>query len=264
MCDGAVVVGKRFAQRFQFLRHRLAVFHGRCAVDTLAHLLYLVLQPVRLLIGKADGQGLLLVDRLNHGLRQFNGTLATFQEGFVHGKAHLQVLTVLAHDLYLLLQIRIVAVERHYHRLSEALHIADVAVQVLQALGQSLGVRFLDVIQIHAAVHLQTLGGGYDDHQSRQQSCLAALDVEELLCAEVCTETSLRHHIVAVAHSHLRRHHARTAVGDVGKRSAVDEGRCVLRRLHEVRVEGIPEQYGDGSGHAEVFHLKQLAVGGDA
>ena len=53
-------------------------------------------------------------------------------------------------------------------------------------------------------------------------------------------------------------------MGDVGKGPAVYKGRRVLRCLYEVGVEGVPQQYGDSSRHAEVFNLEQLAIGSDA
>ena len=156
------------------------------------------------------------------------------------------------------------AVQRHHHGLAEALHVADVAVQIFQALRQSCGVGLVDMLNIHAAVHLQALCGGNDDHQPWLQTGLAALDIEEFLGTEVGTEACLRHHIVAKAHRHLRGHHTTTAVGDVGEGSAVDEGRRVLSCLHKVRVQGIPEQHRDGSCYAEVFHLEQFAIGSRA
>ena len=166
---------------FAVLLYSTAVLHSGSAIDALAHLLDLVFQTVGLFVGEADGQRLLALDGVDDGLCQFGGSLAAFQEGFVDGKAHTQVLTVLANDVYLLLQVRVVTVQGDHDGLSEALHIADVAVQVLQTLRQSRCIGLLDMLEGHTAVHLQALCGGNDDHQSGLQTGLAALDVEELL-----------------------------------------------------------------------------------
>ena len=53
-------------------------------------------------------------------------------------------------------------------------------------------------------------------------------------------------------------------MGDIGEGTAVDEGWRVLRRLYEVRVEGIAQQHCDGSRHTKVAHTERLAVGSDA
>ena len=113
-----------------------------------------------------DGQWLDVFDGVHHLLSQFYGSLATLEEGLVHGKANTQILAVLPDDIDLFLAVGIVAIECYDHRLSEALHIINVTVQVLQTFLQSLHVGFLDSLQSHAAVHLQSLGGSDDDHQT--------------------------------------------------------------------------------------------------
>ena len=65
---------------------------------------------------------------------------------------------------------------------------------------------------------------------------LAALDVEELLGAEIGAEAGLRHHVVGELQRGLGRDHRVAAVRDVGERAAVDERRVVLQRLHQVRL----------------------------
>ena len=204
------------------------------------------------------------VDGVHHFLGQFHCALAAFQEGFVHGEAHLQILTVLAHNVNLLVSVEVESVKRHYDGLPESLHVVDVAVQVLQTFLQSLRVRLLDVLKPHTTMHLQALCGCNNYHQTWLQAGLPALYVEEFLATKVGAEASLCHHIVAIAHGHLRGEHTATAVGYVGKRSAMDKCRGVLCCLNEVRVDGISQQYGDGTGHAEVFYAEVLAVGSNA
>ena len=156
------------------------------------------------------------------------------------------------------------AVQRHYDRLTETLHVADMTVQVLQTLSQSCGIRFFDVVKIHTTVHLQALGGGDNHHKTRLQTRLTTFDVEELLSTEVGTEACLCHHIVAVGHGHLGSQDAAASVSNVGKRTTVDEGRRVLCCLHEVGHQGIAQQHRNGTCHTKVLHLEQLAVGSDA
>ena len=123
------------------------------------------------------------------------------------------------------------------------------AVQVLQTLRKSCGIGLLDEVEAYAAVHLQTLCGSHDDHQTGQEVSLAALDVEELLGTEVGTEACLSDDIVGEGHCHLRGEHTGTAVGDIGKGTAMDEGWGVFGGLHEIGIQSITQQHGDGSCH---------------
>ena len=72
----AVFIGEGEAQVFQFLFCRLAVFYSSSTIDTLANLLYFVLQTVGFLIGKSDRQRLLTFDGVDNGLCQFDSTFA--------------------------------------------------------------------------------------------------------------------------------------------------------------------------------------------
>ena len=204
-----------------------------------------------------------MFDGIHHLLGQLYSTLTTFEEGLVHGKADTQVLAVLPDDVNLLLAVGIVTVECHDDGLSEALHIINVAVQVFQSFLQSLHIWFLDGFQGHAAMHLQSLGRSDDDYQSGLKPRLPTLDVKEFLCTEVCTEACLRHHIVGKGHGHLRGHHTRTAMGDIGKGTTVDKGWRMLCGLYKVGVQGITEQYGDSASHTEVAHSEWLSLGSD-
>ena len=76
---------------------------------------------------------------------------------------------------------------------------------------------------------------------------LAALDVEELLGPEVGAEAGLGHHVVGQLQRGARGDHGVAAMGDVGERPAMDEGRVALERLHEVGLDGVLEQHRHGA-----------------
>ena len=98
-------------------------------------------------------------------------------------------------------------------------------------------------LQLDAAVVLQRAHRRDDDRRARLQAGLAALDVDELLGAEVRAETGLGHDVVGELQRALRRDHGVAAVRDVRERTAVQEGRIVLERLHEVGLEGVLEEH---------------------
>ena len=54
---------------------------------------------------------------------------------------------------------------------------------------------------------------------------LAAFDIQELLGAQISTETRLGHGIIAECHSQFRSHNTITTMRNVGKRPAMDESR---------------------------------------
>ena len=119
--------------------------------------------------------------------------------------------------------------------------------EVLETLVQRVDVLFLEVGEGHAAVHLQGADGGDQDHGIRDQAGVAALDVEELLGAQVGGEAGFGHHVVGQLEAQLGGLHRVAAVGDVGEGTAVDDGGRVLEGLHQVGHEGVLEQDGHGA-----------------
>ena len=206
---------------------------------------------------------MLTLDGVDNSLCQFNGTLATFQESLVHSEADAQVLTVLTNDVDLLLQVCIMTIEGNNDWLPKALHVTDMAIQVLQTFRQSFGIRFLDMFEVNTSMHLQTLRSGNNNHQSRLETRLATLDVKELLCTKVSTESSLCHHIVAESHRHLRGQHAGATMGNVGKRTTMYISRSMFGGLYQIGVESIAQQYGNSACHTKVLHLEKFAIGSD-
>ena len=115
-----------------------------------------------------------------------------------------------------------------------------------------------------AAVHLER-AHGRDDHRGvGREAGLAALDVEELLGAEVGAEARLGDHVVGELERGPRGDHRVAAVRDVGERAAVDERRVVLERLHEVRHQRVLEQHGHRAGGLEVGGGHRAALAGVA
>src|SRR5262249_34001191 len=73
-----------------------------------------------------------------------------------------------------------------------------------------------------------------------------ALDVEELLPAEVEPEPGLGDDVVGITQRQARRQDAVTAVRDVAEGAAVHEGRHPFHGLHQVRLERVFEDDGHG------------------
>ena len=99
-----------------------------------------------------------------------------------------------------------------------------------------------------------------DHHRVGPQARLAALDVDELLRAEIGAEAGFGHDVVGELQRGLRRDHRVAAVRDVGERAAVDERRIVLQRLHEVGRERVLEQHGHRAVRLQVARAHRLLV----
>ena len=113
-----------------------------------------------------------------------------------------------------------------------------------------------------AAVQLQGADRGHDHHGVGADARLAALDVHEFLGAEVGAEAGLGDGVLGQPHGELRGQDAVAAVGDVGERAAVDEGRVAFQRLHQVGLDGVLQQHGHGAVGLQVGGGDRLAVAG--
>ena len=144
----------------------------------------------------------------------------------------------------------------------DVLDVGDVLQQVGHASLERLEVLRGEVGLGHAAVVLECADGGHDHHGAGLEARGAALDVKELLGAQVSTEAGLGHHVVSHLHGGGGCHDGVAAVGNVGKRAAVDERGIVLQRLDQVGLDGVLQKRGAGALGVEVVHGDRLAVVG--
>ena len=136
--------------------------------------------------------------------------------------------------------------------------------QVGKARLERLEVLLVERVFRHAAVVLKRTDRGHHDHGVGLEACQAALDVEELLRAQIGTETSLGDGVVAKRQGHLSRHDGVASVRDVGEGAAVDERGRALERLHEVRLERVLEQRGHSALGVQIVSGDGLVVEGVA
>ena len=134
------------------------------------------------------------------------------------------------------------------------------AIEVSQPMADALDILRLEILLIDTTVHLQPAKGSHEDGECRLEASRAALDVVELLCAEVSTEASLRDRVVGVRQCHTGGEDRVAAVGDVSKRAAVDEGRGMLGRLRQIGLDSVKEEDGDRTRYTEVTHGKGLTL----
>jgi hypothetical protein len=138
-----------------------------------------------------------------------------------------------------------------------------VGLEVVEPAAERRDVFLADVRQRHAAVVLERPRRRHDQRRVGPEPRRAALDVEELLGAEICREAGLGQADVAELQRHAGRDDGIAAVGDIGEGTAVHEGRRALQRLDEVRMDGVAEQRGHGARDLELVGQDGSSVGAE-
>ena len=206
--------------------------NGTCAVDALRHGLRLLFDRSLYRIGELQGLRRTLFDGIDDQTSQFLCSCAPFTEGGIDGKAHAYTMAVLTYQGDFFLGVGGEAVEGNDDRLPEGLEVLDMTIKIGQALAHALYIRSLQLLLIDTSVHLQPTEGSDEDGESRLETSGTALDVVELLRAEIRSEARLRDGVFRVCQSHPCSEDGVTAVGNISEGTAVDEGRCMLGRLH--------------------------------
>ena len=134
--------------------------------------------------------------------------------------------------------------------------------QVGQALLQSLQVLLAGLGLGHAAVVLEGPDGGNQNHTVGLQASHAALDVQELLSAQVSTEAGLGNGVVTQLQSDLGRGDRVAAVGNVGEGATMYECGGMLQGLNQVGLQSVLQQSGHSALCIQVTGGDGLAVPG--
>ncbi len=113
-------------------------------------------------------------------------------------------------------------------------------------------------------MHLQRADGGDQHHGVGLEPGHAALDVEELLGAEVGAEAGFRHHIIGELERRGGGEHRVAAMRDIGEGAAMDEGGRALQRLHQVGRQRVLQQRGHRPVALELTGAHRFAVAGIA
>ena len=155
-------------------------------------------------------------------------------------------------------------VECNHYSLTKALQVLYVLVEVPVTGFHSCDVWLLDIFLSYTTMHLQRLEGNNENSEVWLQTCLAAFDVIELLCTEICTESCLCNSIVAILKSSSCSHDGIAAMSNVGKRTAMNKCRCTLCCLNQIWLQSIEKESYDTATYTHILYGKWLVVLGDA
>src|SRR6185295_10582742 len=130
----------------------------------------------------------LVLDRVQHALRQLLRTLAAPCPVIAHVGLDADLRAALAYEIELGRRVRAEAVDGDDDGHAEEARVADVTREVVEALPERLQTLVPEVVGARATMHLERAQGRDDHRAARREPCLATLDVEELLRAQVRAE----------------------------------------------------------------------------
>ena len=107
---------------------------------------------------------------------------------------------------------------------------------------ESFKVLSTQVCLSNAAVVLKASDSGNNDHRVGTKTGHTALDIQELLRAEVSAESCFCDSVIRKLHSHLCSSYRVASVSDVGERTAVYDRGHVFKRLYQIGLEGVLEK----------------------
>jgi len=111
-----------------------------------------------------------------------------------------------------------------------------------------------------AAVHLESANGRREHGHMRLQTTVAALDIPELLKADIRRKPTLGDMIIEHLEADPVGNDGRLADGDVGKGSGVNHAGLILGGTHEGRIDGIAHPGGHGISHFQIAGCHGIAA----
>ena len=138
-------------------------------------------------------------------------------------------------------------VDRYDDGQAEKTDVFDVLLEVFDAPDNRLDIGFGNAFERGAAVKFECAHRGHQHHEVGCEAMLAALDVGELLCAQVRAKAGLGDCVFGEARTQAGGGDGVAAVRDIGKRAAVDQRRVALQGLHQVGLTGVLEQHRHGA-----------------
>src|SRR5829696_5948936 len=203
------------------------------------------------------------------GLGEFHSASPAIREVAAYGHPCAHLLGDLPDDVVLRLVVCGEGVDRHHRRDAVKADVLYLFLQVGCTSINGIGVLFLHLLGeglactylIATRVSLERPHCGDEHRRVGLETRVAALDVEEALCAHVRTEAGLSYEKVTAADADQIRHDRGVACGDVTEGAGVDQGRRILQSLHEVGFYGLfHDDRHDACGH-EVLCGYGVSVG---
>ena len=151
-------------------------------------------------------------------------------------------------------------VDGNNDRNAELLHVFYMSGKVAQTGFDSFHVWLSGFCFWYTAVIFECAQGGNHNDGGWFESCIAALDVQELFSARVRAEACLGDGVVCQLQGKLGCTNRVAAVCDVGKWTTVHQSRGVFQSLYQVWFDGVFKQDCHRAVYFEVFGVDRLVV----
>ena len=151
-----------------------------------------------------------------HGLGQRLAALAALGKDLAQGAGHTGLAADVINNIHLLRSVGGEGIDGNADRQTKALQVLNVAGQVYAARAHGLGVGLAQIGLGHAAVGLERAHRGHQHNGGGVQPGIAALDVKELLRAQIRAEAGLGHNVVGQLEAQPGGNGTVAAVGNVG------------------------------------------------
>ena len=119
---------------------------------------------------------------------------------------------------------------------------------------------FAEILLINSTVIFERSDCCNKNNSIRLKTCHSAFDIKEFLCSKICTKTCLCYGIIGNSESSLGRSYGITAVCNIGKWSAMNNNRIVLKSLNNIGLNGILQKSCHSSYCVELTSRNRLAI----
>ena len=202
----------------------------------------------------------MLFNGFHNELSQILSPFATFTESIVQCKRYAQFGTMITNQRNLFVGILRIFIETNQHGLSELLQITHMLVEIGESFLHTIDIRQFNVGFSNTTVHFQSLQGSHQDGQIGLQTGLATFNIQELFSTQICTEAGLRNHIITIGKRHLGSNDRIATMGNISKRTTMDKCRRIFTRLHQIGIDRILQQNGNGTANTHILHIERLIV----
>jgi len=143
---------------------------------------------------------------------------------------------------------------------TKAAHVLNLFGKVREPVADSLDIFLGQFRLLDAAMHLEGADRSNNDNRIRIHVAIMAFDVEEFFSAKISTEASFRNGNIAQFKGHFGSKKGVASVGNVRKRTAMDDSRRMFQRLDEVRFDGIFHEHGHGPFTAQLMDIDRIPI----
>ena len=201
-----------------------------------------------------------LLQELQDFPSQFQSALAAFCPAVVQSHIDTIILAETGEQCNFSICIRQEAVDANYDGNIIFAHIFDMFLQIGKAFFQCFQIFRLEIFLVYSPMHLKCPDGGNNDDGIWLDTGKTAFDIHELFRAQIGTESGFRYRDFSHFESQLGSDYGIASMGNIGKGTAVNQGRCIFRRLDNIGFDGIFHENSHSPFYTELTGPDRIAI----